>query len=781
VSPDLSGFSLWALFRGELDTHAAALNKGLLALEQDPSALDTVKPLMRAAHSIKGAARVVQHALAVEVAHAMEDRLVAAQDGARPLTPDDLQRLLEAVDVLERISPENEAERDARVAAARADATALVATLRQPPAAGSPALRTSPPPPAAPPVPATPAPVTVPPAASSAAPESAPAPAPQAPPATAADRSIRLTAQTVTRLVGLVSDAVVSTRWLEPVPGRLLQLKAQLTDLGRTIDQLEIDLEALGLPEQARDTINDAQLRIDRARVALNEQVSALEGFSIRQEALADKLYREVVATRMRPFAEVTEAMPRLVRDLARQLDKKVRLEIEGRTTEVDRDVAALLDAPLIHLVRNAVDHGIEAPADRARSGKPETGTIRLAAWHRAGMLQLTVADDGRGVDVERIRSAIVERGLTDAATAARLSEEEILTFLFLPGFSTAGRVTEVSGRGVGLDVVQDALKAVGGRVTIGNSPGRGLTFTFALPLTLSVMRVLLVEVAREPYALPLTKVERVSVRRRNEIALVEGRAFLPLRLDDVAASQRTDAGAGSANVGLVSARQVLDLGPEPPPADDVAVVILRGTSGVYGLAVDRLLGEEVIVVRPLDPRLGKVKDVSSAGLLGDGSPVVVLDVDDVVRSIEQLLETGRLARVGAGSAVTAARKRVLVVDDSITVREIERQVLEARGYLVDVAVDGVDGWNALRTGRYDLVVTDVDMPRLDGIELVRRVRVDPRYATLPIVIVSYKDRDEDRLRGLDAGASYYLPKSSFQDDRLLRAVEELIGGPEGT
>jgi len=310
MSPDLSGFSMWALFRGELDTHAATLNQGLLALERDPSALDTIRPLMRAAHSIKGAARVVQHALAVEVAHAMEDRLVAAQDGARPLTPDDLQRLLEAVDVLERMSPESETDREARVAATRADATSLVSALRQPPAAALP------PPPAAPVPAATPAP---PPAPAPASPEPAPAPASaQPPPATTADRSIRLTAQTVTRLVGLVSDAVVSTRWLEPFPGHLLQLKAQLTELGRLLDRLEVDLESLGLPDRTRDTINDAQRRIDRARDTLSERVSALEGYAIRQEALADKLYREVVATRMRPFSEVTEAMPRLVRDLAR-------------------------------------------------------------------------------------------------------------------------------------------------------------------------------------------------------------------------------------------------------------------------------------------------------------------------------------------------------------------------------------------------------------------------------------------------------------------------------
>jgi two-component system sensor histidine kinase and response regulator WspE len=234
--------------------------------------------------------------------------------------------------------------------------------------------------------------------------------------------------------------------------------------------------------------------------------------------------------------------------------------------------------------------------------------------------------------------------------------------------------------------------------------------------------------------------------------------------------------------VGLVSARQILGLSDGTPPTDPLPVVTVRDGDDLYGLAVDRVLGERSVVVQPLDPRLGKVKDIAAAGLLSDGLPVLVVDVDDLVRSIQQVLTAGRLARVGEPAPAEAApARRVLVVDDSITVREVERQLLETRGYAVDVAVDGIDGWNAVRTNRYDLVVTDIDMPRLDGIELVRRIRSDRRLAALPVMVVSYKDREEDRLRGLDAGASYYLPKASFHDEAFLRAVGDLIGSGDAS
>jgi two-component system sensor histidine kinase and response regulator WspE len=818
MSADLTGFSLWDLFRGEVESHSAAITAGLLELEQAPADLERIKALMRAAHSVKGAARVVRHTAAVDLAHAMEDRLVAAQGGTRPLDPGSVQALLDGVDLLARLSPVAEADRDTAVAAARADLgrvlTALTGgpeapaptrgttTTPAPPrqAAPIPSAGTPPAPPEAAVVePARPAiperatdastPQPSPPADATAAPAAVPpgqhAGTQTGRPGNAGDRSIRLSAQTVTRMVGLAAEATVGLRWLGPFSNQLENLKRRAAEASTDAERLATALAATAAGDDVLGPARGVHARLERVRQELTEQLAGFEGFLLRQEGLSSRLYAEVIATRMRPFGEVTEGYARLVRDLSRALGKQVRLVIEGRATPVDRDVAALIDAPLGHALRNALDHGIESPEERVRRGKPEAGTIRLSACHRAGMLRVEVADDGRGVDVERIRALVVERGLADAAMAARLAEREILEFLFLPGFSTAAAVTDVSGRGVGLDVVNETLKTLGGRFDLANHPGRGLTIGFDLPLTLSVLRALVVEVDGEPYALPITRIERVVEASRADLHTVEGRQYVTVALRGGSQSQAPVTATGDddvRHVGIVTAAQVLELGAGASPDDTVAIVVLRDRESFYGFAVDRLVGERTLAVRPLDARLGKVKDVSAAGLTSDGTPVLVLDPDDVVRSIDVILSGGRLAPVGAVTRGAAgARKRVLVVDDSITVREVERQLLESRGYLVDTAVDGMDGWNAVRTGHYDLVVSDVDMPRLDGIELVRRIRGDRRLGQVPVIVVSYKDREEDRLRGLDAGASYYLAKASFQDDTFLRAVDELIGAPEAS
>jgi two-component system sensor histidine kinase and response regulator WspE len=460
------------------------------------------------------------------------------------------------------------------------------------------------------------------------------------------------------------------------------------------------------------------------------------------------------------------QGLPRLVRDLARQLGKNVQLEIQGETTEVDRDILEKLDAPLNHLVRNALDHGFETPAERQAAGKPETGRLRVEAAHSAGLLSITVADDGRGIDVEQVRRKIVERGLAGADIADKLSAAEVLEFLFLPGFSTATTVTEISGRGVGLDVVHARVQSVGGQVHIDSEPARGTTFRVQLPVTLSVLRAVVVKIAGEPYAFPHNRIDRLIRIARSELHSLENRQYFEV---------------DGQNVGTVMARQVLRLeGPEEP-GEDLLVVLFGDRKSRCGLVVDALLGEQDLVVRPLDRRLGKVPNLHAAAILDDGSPVLIVDPDDLRRSIEKLLQGGRLQRANESAAPAEERRpnRVLVVDDSITVREVERQLLANQGYLVEVAVDGMEGWNLVREGRFDLVVSDIDMPRLNGLELVRRIKADSRLQRLPVIIVSYKDRDEDRLLGLEAGANYYLTKSSFHDDTLIRAVRELIGNAE--
>jgi two-component system sensor histidine kinase and response regulator WspE len=488
--------------------------------------------------------------------------------------------------------------------------------------------------------------------------------------------------------------------------------------------------------------------------------------FDRRSGNLSHRLYDEALALRMRPFADSAHNFPRLIRDVSRTLGKEARLEIVGEATQVDRDILEKLEAPLNHLLRNALDHGLESPDERTAAGKPREGTIWLEARHSAGMLLITVRDDGRGIDVESVRRAVVAKKLTNAETAAKLIDSELLEFLFLPGFSMKDSVTEISGRGVGLDVVQVTMKQLRGTLRTSSELGRGTSIQLQLPLTLSVLRALVVEIAGEPYGIPLAAITRTLKLGKDRIESLEGRQHFTFE------DQR---------VGLVTAHQVFEKNERAVSSDELPVVIVGERDNRYGFVVDRFLGERELVVQPLDPRLGKIKDISAGALTDDGTPLLIIDIEDVVRSIEKLSATGRLTLVQHQSSQPGSarrRKRVLVVDDSLTVRELERKLLEARGYEVEIAVDGMDGWNALRTGEHDLVITDVDMPRLDGIELVSLIRKDPNLKSKPVMIVSYKDREEDRVRGLEAGADYYLTKGSFHDETLISSVADLIGEP---
>src|SRR5450830_338138 len=372
----------------------------------------------------------------------------------------------------------------------------------------------------------------------------------------------------------------------------------------------------------------------------------------------------------------------------------------------------------------------------------------------------------GAGVDLAQLRRSIASRKLVTPEVVARLSETELLEFLLLPGFSLRKEVTDISGRGVGLDVVADMLRQVRGTVRIFSSAGQGTRFQLQLPLTLSVMRSLLVGIADEPYAFPLAYVNRTLELRREQIAVLEGKQYFEV---------------DGRHVGLISAHQILQQGELRARGDAVMVVVIGDHEHTYGVAVDRFLGERMLVVQALDARLGKIPNIQAGALMEDGAPLLILDVADMLRSVEKLSAAGQLESVQHTASVELdkAYKRVLVVDDSLTVRELERKLLSNRGYQVVVAVDGMDGWNAVRTEPFDLVITDIDMPRMDGIELVTLIRQTPHLRSLPVMIVSYKDRQEDRQRGLEAGADYYFAKSSFHDESLLQAVVDLIGVAE--
>ena len=743
---DLSQFSLFELFHHEAETQLGAVTQGLLALERCPTDAAQLESLMRAAHSLKGAARIVGIDQAVRVAHAMEDCFVAAQAGTIVLRSDATDLLLRSTDLFNRIAQcwqDGSGSGEDNSALINRTIEAINAVARGESVPETEPTGTE----------ARPAGVDELEAGSS------------GPARDGQDRVLRVTAANLNRLMGLAGESLVTSRWLTPYAESLLRLKRQQWKLSKTVESLG---EALGdkvLDDQAQIRLNEAQQQAVACMQELSDRHAELELFVRRVSNLSHRLYNEAVASRMRPFADGIYGLQRMVRDLARSLGKEVRLEINGQSAQVDREVLEKLEAPLIHLLRNAVDHGVETPEERLRLGKPREATVKVDARHVAGLLMIIVEDDGRGIALEELREAVVRKKLTASEVARDLSEEELLDFLFLPGFSMREKVTETSGRGVGLDVVQNMVKSVGGSIRVSTERGRGLRFQLQLPLTLSVMRVLLVEVAGEPYAFPLVRIHSTLRVPRNQIETLEGREHVPFKGE---------------RIGLVSASQILSK-TSAPGSDELSVVILGDRSKRFGVAVDKFLGERQLVIQPLDSRLGKIKDISAGALMPDGAPVLIIDADDLARSIETLISGGRLSRLQTAEAAGShrRRKRVLVVDDSLTVRELERKLLSAAGYEVDVAVDGMDGWNAVRTNSYDLVVTDIDMPRMDGIELVRLIKKDQRLAALPVMIVSYKDRPEDRNRGLEAGADYYLTKGSFHDETLLNAVADLVGEAE--
>ncbi|MGF6555428.1 two-component system sensor histidine kinase and response regulator WspE [Pseudomonas sp. S30_BP2TU TE3576] len=749
--------SLLELFSLEAEAQTLVLSAGLLALERDPTQADQLESCMRAAHSLKGAARIVGVDAGVSVAHVMEDCLVSAQEGRLLLRPEHIDALLQGTDLLMRIATPNSMPGTADIDAY----VALMARLLDPAAAVvAPAA----------PVMAelqleAPAP-RVEMSASAVEPPPASDPAPRKAKRTTenGERVLRVKAERLNSLLDLSSKSLVETLRLKPHLATMQRLKRMQNNSLRALESLNVHLKDQALSLEAREALEDARRLLAQSQQLLMEKNAELDEFAWHASQRAQVLYDTALACRMRPFADVLTGQVRMVRDLGRDLGKQVRLEIEGEKTQVDRDVLEKLEAPLTHLLRNAVDHGIETPEQRLLAGKPAEGLIRLRASHQAGLLVLELSDDGNGVDLEKVRSSIVERNLSPAQTAAQLSEEELLTFLFLPGFSLRDTVTEVSGRGVGLDAVQHMVRQLRGAVVLEQTAGEGSRFHLEVPLTLSVVRSLVVEVGDEAYAFPLAHIERMCDLEPEDIVQVEGRQHFWHE---------------GRHVGLVAASQLLQRPASQNSGQTLKVVVIRERDAIYGVAVERFIGERTLVVLPLDERLGKVQDISAGALLDDGSVVLIVDVEDMLRSVDKLLNTGRLERIARHSSqvVEAARKRILVVDDSLTVRELQRKLLLNRGYDVAVAVDGMDGWNALRSEDFDLLITDIDMPRMDGIELVTLLRRDNRLQSLPVMVVSYKDREEDRRRGLDAGADYYLAKASFHDDALLDAVVELIGG----
>jgi two-component system chemotaxis sensor kinase CheA len=709
------------LFVEDAKGHLERIASGLLALESAPDDQSAIDGILREAHTMKGAAGMVGMMRVSRLAHRLEDLLVELRAGKRRSSPELTDAMLIVVDGLGRlIASASSSEQDA------SDEAALERVL--------PASPTPLPDPAR----AGATPSATPPARAPIAAATPPAPPPASPPPPPSPA--------VVGAVPRSADPIVPALARQPQAGRL--------------DRKHLDVATLEVPVARIDELN----RLVGEASAAQLRVGHVLGSELRLDPDAVTEYRELTKvinqlqevterTRMVPIGTLEPILHRTVRDAARAAGKDVRWEVIGEDIEVDRGVLEELVSPLLHLVRNSVGHGVELPSQRLAAGKPEQAVVRLRATQVGSKVVIAVSDDGAGINVAAVREAAAKSGVD----VSGLTEEESLQLIFRSGISTAKVLTEDSGRGVGLDVVATAVAAVHGAVEIVNHPGLGAEFRIVVPITLTVVPCLIVSIAGQSFALPLHRIVRmleaqnVQVVSGRRLAVVDG---LAVPVSDLAAL-----------LGL-------------PTADGGPWVLLGTEANSHAFQVETVLQKRDVVVRGLTGRLRNLKAVSGASIEPNGSILLVLDVPSLIERSTAIAETA--ATVADKPAAPARRLSVLVVDDALMVRELQRSILERGGYAVRTASDGAEALAMLAEQPVDLVVTDLEMPNVDGFLLTSSIRAHPRLANIPVLIVSSRASEEDHQRGLDAGADGYIVKASFDETGLLSAVSRLLGRTGG-
>jgi chemotaxis protein histidine kinase CheA len=716
---------LMATFRAEVEDRLASLSDGLITLETAPQAKKVIGSLFRDAHTVKGSARMLGLDAVVNVAHHMEDLLGALKDGRFTVRRDLVDLLLASGDAVGRSLPGSSSP------CAPEHLAALVAALQS-------AINGD-------------DPVVVPVAEVAAAVEDeTDDDEPDLPRTPDASESIRITAGKVYDLIDVVGEAALGARRVEDTTGVLAAL---VTDHGRWTKALR--KAAYGLDTELPEPVTMALGRL----LALGDQI---QGATTQLRELVEAHGGRVAQMRdgamslaMVPLHRVLAGFPRLVREVGAATEKDVRLEIVGDDVELDKQVLDGITDALKHLVTNAVDHGCDTTAERIAAGKPGQATVRVAARAAGGHVVIEVSDDGRGIDEDNVRTAAIERGVLPAGSG--VSGAPLLALLFEPAFSTRAEVTNTSGRGVGLDVVKAAVDDLGGAVTIGTKLGVGTTFTLTLPVTLGVMRCLVARIGEERYAIPVNGVvETLSLKSTT----VNRLAGVPVLRRHGATIPLLDLGTA--------------LGVPGDRRSNSALVVRMGDQQV-AWAVDRMEGESELVVKDLGSFLRRVPGVSGATIGGDGAVLLLLDLRDIAeRSIGTVRHQVAAAPM-LGDAKTS-KARVLIVEDSIGVRELERVILEGAGYHVETAVDGLDGAARLRSEPADLVVSDVEMPGMDGFTLTRTIRRTKGWEDVPVVLMTSRNDDADKRAGLEAGATAYLFKQDFDQHELVDTVRRLIG-----
>jgi two-component system chemotaxis sensor kinase CheA len=756
---------LLATFRDETKEHLGAISAGLLALEKatEPEKRQAIlETVFREAHSLKGAARAVGMSGIESLSHALEGVFAGFKRGEVVPSQTLFDLLHRTTDTIEKLLLSGEA---GGTTAGTIPIRELIVTLEQ--SAKHASSRHSPP---------EPPPAEHPPESDNpersyteSAIESA----------TVSD-TIRISSVKLDSLLHQAEEMLILKQ-------AALQHDAELKELGASLAAWEKELKKVrpalrGLrklqqittgnvvpgpdSEQLDKLLAFCEWSQDAVKLLGHKAQTLRKSTAIDRHCLdgmVDTLVEDLKGVLMLPCTTLLGVLPRMVRDLARERGKEVELLIEGEAIEIDKRILEEMKDPLIHLVRNCIDHGIKRPKERLLLNKPATGRISITVSLKdSNLAEIIVTDDGAGIDTGRVLAAAVRKGIVPQDSANRMEREDLLGLVFNSGFSTAPLITDISGRGLGLAIVREKVEKLGGTVMLASEPGKGTTFRMVLPLTLSTCRGVLVGVGEQTFIVPAAGVERVARIDKGALSTVENRETVKM---------------GGEALSFVRLADILRLPRKERSGDDADLiqlfVISSGASRV-AFGVDTVLDEQEVLVKSLGPQLSRVRNIAGASILRTGRVAAILHPGDLVKSAIRDAAAPAVAAYQPEGA-EAVRRSVLVVEDSITSRTLLKNILESAGYRTITAVDGIDALTQLKTNDIDLVVSDVDMPRMNGFELTSKIRASREFADLPVVLVTSLDSREDRERGIDVGANAYIVKSSFDQSNLLDVIRSLI------
>ncbi len=732
-------------FSTEADEHLQAITAGLLELEKSPPpprCREIVETIFREAHSLKGAARAVNRTDIESVCQVVEGVFSHWKQNADGVASANFDLLNRATDLMTRLMRLPDV---ATGAAERAEIAEMARDLGSVPSSPQPET-----PPAVPP--------------------------PQAPEPHAGNEITSLQIAETVRIPMAKLDALLrQAEELIAVKLTASRNAAELHGLGSVLEAWRKEWgKVRGSVREGIEGQNPAALAKLAGFIEWNhsymhsveKRLTALARTAAHDERstgmLIDDLLGDAKRLVMLPFATLLDLFPKLVRDLSRAEGKEANLIVHGRDIEIDKRILQEMKDPLVHLVRNSIDHGIEKPAARAAAHKSPCGKITLAVSQLDGSkVEITVADDGAGIDVEKVKASAIRAGTLAAEDAEMLSEQAALALIFESGISTSAILTEISGRGLGMAIVREKVEKLGGQITIETARGAGTTFRMVLPITLATFKGILVSAGGQTFVIPTAHITCIARPHREDIRTVENRETIALDGQAVA---------------LARLDEILALPLRPETGAFAEVVVLGTAEKRIGYVVEEVLSEQEVLVKSIGKPLVRVRNVAGATILASGVPAIILNTADLLKSAVRLAGTG--AGLGARTPKSDDEKRVrniLVVDDSVTSRMLLKNILESAGYSVTTAVDGVDGLTALKSRTFDLLVSDVEMPRMDGFDLTAKVRADKNLAELPVVLVTSLASREHEERGVDVGANAYIVKGSFDQNNLIEVIGKLI------